>query len=121
MGSMIALDDFGTGYSSLEYIQMLPIDYMKIDQRFVKDVHSQPKNQKIVRTAISLAKSIEVETVAEGIESQEDYDWLAQAGCKYGQGYFMSKPMSAEDFLEWIKCQDSFISTAQFEGVSGAF
>ncbi|NMC47256.1 MAG: GGDEF domain-containing protein [Chloroflexi bacterium] len=113
MGSMIALDDFGTGYSSLEYIQMLPIDYMKIDQRFVKDVHSQPKNQKIVRTAISLAKSIEVETVAEGIESQEDYDWLAQAGCKYGQGYFMSKPMSAEDFLEWIKCQDSFISTAQ--------
>ncbi|NMB62624.1 MAG: GGDEF domain-containing protein [Chloroflexi bacterium] len=113
IGSLIALDDFGTGYSSLEYIQMLPIDYMKIDQRFVKDVHSQPKNQKIVRTAISLAKSIEVETVAEGIESQEDYDWLVRAGCKYGQGYFMGKPMSAEDFLEWIKCQDSYISAAQ--------
>ncbi|MGV8025479.1 MAG: putative bifunctional diguanylate cyclase/phosphodiesterase [Anaerolineaceae bacterium] len=102
IGSMIALDDFGTGYSSLEYIQILPIDQMKIDQRFIKHVHNQLKNQKIVGTAISLAKSIEVETIAEGIESQADYDWLLQAGCKYGQGYLMGKPMPGNALEKWI-------------------
>ena len=103
MGSMVALDDFGTGYSSLEYIQMLPIDYMKIDQRFITNVSNQPKNQKITKTAISLAKSIGVETVAEGIEKQADYDWLVSENCRYGQGFLIGKPMPGEKLAKWIK------------------
>lgn len=103
MGSLIAMDDFGTGYSSLGYVQILPVDHLKIDRRFITDVHSSTKNQKIVRMALSLAKSIEVETVAEGIESQVDYDWLLKEGCTYGQGFLMGKPMPGCVLINWIK------------------
>ena len=106
IGSSIALDDFGTGYSSLEYIQILPIDYMKIDQRFIANVHKESKKQQIVQTAISLAKSIEVATVAEGIETRADYDWLRKAGCKYGQGYWMGKPMPGGELEKWVKREE---------------
>jgi len=102
MGSLIAMDDFGTGYSSLGYVQILPVDHLKIDRRFITDVHSSVKNQKIVRMALSLARSIEVETVAEGIESQVDYDWLLHEGCTYGQGFLMGKPMPGSELMHWI-------------------
>jgi EAL domain-containing protein (putative c-di-GMP-specific phosphodiesterase class I)/GGDEF domain-containing protein len=103
IGSRIALDDFGTGYSSLEYIQLLPVDYMKIDKSFVLGVHKEPKKQQIVHTALSLAASIEMQTIAEGIESQADFDWLLKAGCMYGQGFWIGKPMPGNKLESWIK------------------
>ena len=115
MGSLIAMDDFGTGYSSLGYVQILPVDHLKIDRRFITDVHSSIKNQKIVRMALSLAKSIEVETVAEGIESQIDYDWLLHAGCTYGQGFLMGKPMPGSELMNWINDWKNSVIEPSFE------
>ncbi|HAF60762.1 MAG TPA: hypothetical protein DCK95_00360 [Anaerolineaceae bacterium] len=103
MGSSISLDDFGTGYSSLEYIQMLPIDYMKIDQRFISSIVNSTKSQMIAKAAISLARSIGVETVAEGIETQAEYDWLVKEGCIYGQGFMISKPMPGKALVKWVQ------------------
>ena len=102
IGSLISLDDFGTGYSSLEYIQMLPLDHLKIDQHFIKNSNELPKSRQIVQVAISLSDSIELESIAEGIETSEMYDWLTKAGCKYGQGYFIGKPMAGADFAAWL-------------------
>lgn len=115
MGSLIAMDDFGTGYSSLGYVQILPVDHLKIDRRFITDVHSSIKNQKIVRMALSLARSIEVETVAEGIESQIDYDWLLHEGCTYGQGFLMGKPMPDYELMKWIKTWENGITTPSLQ------
>ena len=115
MGSLIAMDDFGTGYSSLGYVQILPVDHLKIDRRFITDVHSSIKNQKIVRMALSLARSIEVETVAEGIESQVDYDWLLHEGCTYGQGFLMGKPMPGSELMNWINDWKNSVIEPSFE------
>lgn len=103
IGSYISLDDFGTGYSSLEYILMLPIDHLKIDQHFIRNSNNMPKSMQIVQAAISLSNSIGLETVAEGIETEQVFDWLKQEGCKYGQGFFIHTPMAGEFFQDWIQ------------------
>ncbi|MFY8272622.1 EAL domain-containing protein [Pseudoalteromonas sp. SSDWG2] len=102
MGVSIALDDFGTGYSSLSYLRLFPLDVLKIDQSFVSDMLTNNQAFDIVHTIIQLAGTLNLQLVAEGIETQEQRVELAQLGCATGQGYLMSRPMSADEFAKLL-------------------
>jgi EAL domain-containing protein (putative c-di-GMP-specific phosphodiesterase class I) len=95
MGVRLSLDDFGTGYSSLNYLKQLPFHTLKIDQSFVSKIPGQPGDTQIVTTILALAKGLELEVVAEGIETQAQFDFLLGHGCEFGQGYLMSRPLEA--------------------------
>ncbi|MCV6621680.1 MAG: EAL domain-containing protein [Cellvibrionaceae bacterium] len=97
MGHQISVDDFGTGYSSLAYLTELPIDTLKIDQSFVKNMLKDQKQLSVVKAIIELAKNLGLNVVAEGVETLEDHNKLQQLNCHCGQGYWYAKPMSAED------------------------
>ena len=98
----LALDDFGTGYSSLSYLKRFPIDIIKIDQSFIKDLTDNEDDTALVDTIIAMAKALKLKTVAEGIENRAQYQHLKDKGCDIGQGYFISKPMPAEDFAQYL-------------------
>ncbi|NEX59647.1 putative bifunctional diguanylate cyclase/phosphodiesterase [Noviherbaspirillum galbum] len=102
MGVALSIDDFGTGYSSLAYLKRLPVQELKIDKSFVLKMERDAGDAKIVRSTIDLGHNLGLKVVAEGIESQAAWDMLAAMGCDQGQGYFMSKPMPAEDFAGWL-------------------
>lgn len=95
-GIQISIDDFGTGYSSLSYLHRLPINYLKIDQAFVGQMHLEDTNHKIVETIIKLSDHLGLEAIAEGVETQQQADELRQLGCEAAQGYWFAKPLSAE-------------------------
>ena len=103
LGVSIALDDFGTGYASLSYLKKLPLDTLKIDQSFVKKLLSDHEDKSIVTCIVALSKAFGYNLVAEGIESQELEKVLIGMGCYHGQGYYIAKPMSAENMNLWIK------------------
>lgn len=92
MGILIAIDDFGTGYSSLEYLRRLPIDYLKIDKSFVSDLTENNSSQVIIETIISMAKHLNLQTVAEGVETEAQFEILKSIGCDLFQGYLFGKP-----------------------------
>jgi len=96
LGVRLSLDDFGTGYSSLSYLKQLPFHTLKIDQSFVSKIPGQAGDTQIVTTILALAKGLELEVVAEGIETQAQYDFLREHGCEFGQGYLMSRPLPAD-------------------------
>ncbi len=102
----LSIDDFGTGYSSLAYLQNLDIDYLKIDRRFVNDVESNDKNQALCTAMIVMAHKLGLKVIAEGIETEAQKNFLQQAGCDYGQGYFFAKPLPAQAFETF--CQMDF-------------
>jgi len=102
LGFSIALDDFGTGFSSLSYLHMFPVDNIKIDISFVRNMDTSIKNRKIVQTIISLGKSLEKNTTAEGVETKEVAELLYKMGCDCIQGYYYGKPMKAEEIEEMI-------------------
>lgn len=95
LGVWLTTDDFGTGYSSLSYLHRFPIDRLKIDRSFVNDMTSQSKNSEIIRTILTLARSLRMEVVAEGIETKEQLALLKALDCDFGQGYIFSKPVTA--------------------------
>jgi len=97
LGVKILLDDFGTGYSSLSYLHLFPIDVLKIDRSFITNVHDHKSHQAIIKTIIDLAINLNMDTVGEGVESLEDAVILNTMECKYGQGYYFSKPMKSVD------------------------
>jgi diguanylate cyclase (GGDEF)-like protein/PAS domain S-box-containing protein len=101
IGVGFALDDFGTGYSSLSYLSALPVDTLKIDQSFVRDMMEDKGDKAIVQGIIALAKAFGRQTVAEGIETNEQYQLLLYMGCEIGQGYGIARPMPAEDLAVW--------------------
>ena len=96
VGVQLSIDDFGTGYSSLSYLHRLPFDTLKIDRSFVSAVGEKGEGSEILRTIISLAKSLKKKVVAEGIETEAQLELLEGLGCHYGQGYLMSKPLTVE-------------------------
>ena len=102
LGIRISLDDFGTGYSSLGLLKNLPIDTLKIDRSFVKDLPEDRDAGAIAATVITLAKRMSLDVVAEGVETQEQLDFLIAEGCETIQGYFFSKPMAPEDTFAWL-------------------
>lgn len=101
-GFNLAIDDFGTGYSSLEQLQRFPFEEMKIDRQFVALAAEDNAARAIVSSSVRLAKKLGMVTVAEGIETQDDWDCAAAEGCDIGQGYFVSLPLLPEDLPKWI-------------------
>ena len=98
LGMKLSLDDFGTGYSSLSYLQILPVDILKIDRSFIVGAHSENVSGRILNTIIQLAGSLEMEVVAEGIEDEQHLQLLKSQGCRLGQGYYYSPPVTVEEF-----------------------
>jgi diguanylate cyclase (GGDEF)-like protein/PAS domain S-box-containing protein len=98
LGVSIAIDDFGTGYSSLSYLKKFPVDYVKIDQSFVKDVATDPDTTSLVTAIITMAHSLSLKTIAEGVETEEQWKILRLLKCDMGQGYYFSKAIPAADF-----------------------
>ncbi|WP_313710913.1 EAL domain-containing protein [Pseudomonas sp.] len=102
MGVATAVDDFGTGYSSLAYLRALPIDHLKIDRAFIKDLPDDDDAVAIARAIIDLGHALGYRITAEGIETQQQYDFLRNAGCDQGQGYLLGRPMPAAELQKWV-------------------
>lgn len=102
LGVKIAIDDFGTGYSSLNYLHRLPLDSLKIDRSFVMQMGSGKESREIIKTIISLAKSLKLETIAEGVETISQISQLENLTCQFGQGYYFAKPLEAANVEKYI-------------------
>jgi diguanylate cyclase (GGDEF)-like protein len=103
MGVRLSIDDFGTGYSSLSYLQELPVDAIKIDKSFVMSMQTDPGNATIVQSTVDLGHNLGLEVVAEGVEDMQIYNRLAELGCDFAQGYFLSKPLAADKLTIWLE------------------
>lgn len=105
-GAGLSIDDFGTGYSSLSYLSRFPIDELKIDRSFIMDVPESPNDSAIVRAIVAMADSLELSVVAEGIENEKQLNFLQAMNCNIIQGYYYSRPLPADEFLEFVKVRN---------------
>lgn len=102
LGVSIALDDFGTGYSSLSYLKRLPVDKIKVDKGFIRDLMSDTRDAAIVNSIIAMAHNLGMNVVAEGVETEAQHQFLLEHGCDSFQGYLFAKPMPFEHFTAWL-------------------
>jgi EAL domain-containing protein (putative c-di-GMP-specific phosphodiesterase class I) len=112
MGVNISIDDFGTGYSSFSYIKQLPANTLKLDMDFIKDIPENKADMAVVDGMIMLAHNLGMKVVAEGVESQEQYDFLTEHNCDLIQGYFINKPLSEERFVAEYMSKEKETSSA---------
>ncbi|MGG3009809.1 EAL domain-containing protein [Brevibacillus parabrevis] len=103
IGIHISIDDFGTGYSSFSYIKSLPVDTIKIDASFIRDIHHNQESQAIVKAIVTIAQSLNMNVIAEGIELNDQAAALQQNGCDHGQGYLFSRPLATDDFERYLR------------------
>jgi len=118
MGVTLAIDDFGTGYSSLSYLQKFPMDVLKIDRFFVKDVSKNNGGASIVNAIISMAHSLNMSVVAEGVEDNEQLAFLQEHDCEMVQGFLFSKPVPDETAMQLLKAGG--IEVEKFRHASGS-
>jgi EAL domain-containing protein (putative c-di-GMP-specific phosphodiesterase class I) len=102
LGITIAIDDFGTGYSSLSYLKRLPIDLLKIDRSFIAGLSENADDRAICQAIVSMAASLELETVAEGVETEGQFECLRQIGCHEVQGFFFARPLTVNEFSDYL-------------------
>jgi diguanylate cyclase (GGDEF)-like protein len=102
LGVRLSIDDFGTGYSSMAYLQAMPLTELKIDRRFIQNIHESTEDEAIVRAVLELARALSLTVVAEGVENAEALAVLETMGCPFAQGYHMSRPLPAADLLAWV-------------------
>ena len=103
MGINLSIDDFGTGYSSLSYLKRFPFDVLKIDRAFVKDIGVDPDDEALCDAVIAIAHSLGLKVIGEGVETEEQYEFLKERGTEVIHGYLISKPILFDDFVEQIK------------------
>ena len=123
LGVLLSVDDFGTGYATLKQLQRLPLNEMKIDRSFVSGLQQNRGNMSIVRATIDLAKQLELTVVAEGVETVTELRTLARMGCDEVQGYFLSKPLPANEIVDWVKARHQLHASSRemyFEMLTGS-
>lgn len=106
-GFKISIDDFGTGYSSLNMLQIMPIDIIKIDKSFIDKINKFNNNQNLIEVIMMIAKKMNLKTVAEGVELKEQVEYLKSVKCDLIQGYYYSKPIKLEEFIEYINMMNN--------------
>jgi diguanylate cyclase (GGDEF)-like protein len=111
LGVRISIDDFGTGYSSLGRLRDLPIDEVKIDKSFMQNAAQNPRDRALVRSTVQLGHALDLQVVAEGVEDEDTYTFLADTGCNIVQGYHISRPLPADQFTAWL--QESRLHSAE--------
>ncbi len=110
MGVKVSIDDFGTGYSSLRHLQSLPISALKIDDTFVREAHRRKEAEQVASAIIAIAKSFDLEVIAEGVESPEELSVMRALGCNRVQGYLVARPLRPEDVLAFVESYDKTLS-----------
>jgi EAL domain-containing protein (putative c-di-GMP-specific phosphodiesterase class I) len=110
LGVRLSVDDFGTGYASIAYLTTLPISTLKIDQSFILDLAS-PDNLAVTRYSIELARTLELTTIAEGVEDETTLAMLRDLGCDEAQGFYFARPLPADECLAWIRAHNQVEAT----------